>query len=155
MPIRNRLGPWERKRLKELMGSPMGTYDSEEVHILEEKAKQEESWWGILWPLGSLLAGSALMYAGVAGDVRLPQDAQLLRQLGVFLGGLFTFGMGVWMMVLVIRIGGTDEGDERAATAARAAEEYYANRRKAKANQEKANANRRKRRASGRKSTGH
>ena len=155
MPIRNRLGPWERKRHKELMHSPIGTYDSEELDVLEAKAKLEDTWWALLWPLGFLLVGSALMYAAVAGDVRLPQDAQLLRQLGVFLGGLVTFGMGVWMMVLVIRVGGTDEGEERAATAARAAEEYYANRRKAKANQEKANANRRKRRASGRKSTGH
>ena len=150
MPIRNRLGPWERKRLKELMHLPAGSYDFEELAVLRTKAEQEETWWILLVPSGFLFVGSALMYAAVAGDVRLPQDAQLLRQLGVFLGGLMVFGFGVWFMVLAVRVGGTDEREEQAATADRIAEEYYARmiQRKAKAG--------RKRNASGRKSTlGH
>ena len=133
MPIRNRLGAWERKRLKELMHLPAGSYDHEELDVLEAKAKQEETWWVVLWPLGFLFVGSALMGMVTDDDVRRP--------LAFFLGGLFVFCFGVWMMVLVIRVGGTDEGEEKAATAARMAEEYYAKRRK--------------RKASGRKSTGH
>ena len=127
------------------MNLPWDSYDHEELDVLAAKAEQEVTWWAVLAPLGFLFVGSALMYAVVAGDIRLPQDAQLLRQLGVFLGGLMVFAFGVWMMVLAIRVGGTDEGEEKAATAARIAEEYYAKR------YEK----RRKRKASVRKSTGH